>query len=64
MEEYKEMVLKKRNRAEKLKKNVLLLKLFQRNIIDQQLNQVGQNILNLMNLKENYQKIEFIEYKI
>lgn len=58
-EEYQEFANKRRTRFEKLKRNVLLLKLFQRTIIDKQLSLANQNILNLLHLKEEYLKQQF-----
>ena len=62
-EDFEEIMLKKRNRAEKLRRNVQLLKVFQRIIIDEQLSMVNQNILGLMNLKDEKMFNEYIEYK-
>ena len=62
-EDFEEIMLKKRNRAEKLRRNVQLLKVFQRIIIDEQLSMVNQNILKLMNLKDEKMFNEYIEYK-
>jgi len=58
-EEYEEQSIKKKNKSEKLKKNVLLLKLFQRSIMEKQLILVNQNLLNLMNLQEETLKSGF-----
>lgn len=63
-EEYKECLVKKRNKAEKLKKNVLLLKLFQRFIIDEQMSLVNQNILSLLKLKDEYLQNIFLYEEI
>lgn len=59
MEEFNDFKIKKYSRFEKLKRNVLLLKLFQRIIIDQQISFVNENIYNLLQLKENYIKQKF-----
>lgn len=59
MEEFSDFKIKKYSRFEKLKRNVLLLKLFQRIIIDQQISFVNENIYNLLQLKENYIKQKF-----
>lgn len=61
-EEYAEAALKKRNKSDKLKKNVLLLRVFQRIVLDKQLSLANQNILGLMNLREEKIYRDYLEY--
>lgn len=46
--------LKKKNKEEKFKKNVLLLKLMQRRVLEEQLRMINEKILQNLFLKEQY----------
>lgn len=46
--------LKKKNKEEKFKKNVLLLKLMQRRVLEEQLKMINEKILKSLFLKEQY----------
>jgi len=63
-EEYDEVSLKKRNRSERLRRNVFLLKVYQRIIINEQLSLANQNIVSLLNLKDEKIYNEYLEFKI
>jgi hypothetical protein len=53
-ENFESFKFKKRNREEKFKKNVLLLKLMQRRVLEEQLKMVNEKILQSVFLKEQY----------